>query len=112
MRMQEAQAWLGGGSAVLGRAHQLGPHPYVTVNLFPSDDRLARRLPPLRTPFQVSDNASAKSKWVLVNLKTQASSDKAPQPWVCCDNAVCVCYVHYGIHPISLSTMETRTCSY
>ncbi len=51
--VQEAQAWLGAGAAVLGRALQLGPHPYATLNLFPADAQLSRRLPPMRTPFQV-----------------------------------------------------------
>lgn len=54
----EAQAWLGGGSAVLGRAHQLGPHPYAMLSLFPGDERLRARVPPLRTPFQVGLRAA------------------------------------------------------
>ncbi len=50
---QEAQVWLGAGAAALGRALQLGPHAYVTLQLFPADSHLAAGIPVLRTPFQV-----------------------------------------------------------
>lgn len=50
---QEAASWLGGGSGVLGRAQQVGPHPYAVLTLFPADERLRRKVPSVRTPFQV-----------------------------------------------------------
>lgn len=50
----EACAWLGGaGTSLLGSAAQLGPHPFVQLQLFPTHSQLAQRIPPLRTPFQV-----------------------------------------------------------
>ncbi len=51
--MKEAQAWLGGGSSLLGRAHQLGPHPYATMTLFPADAALSKSVPVAKAPFQV-----------------------------------------------------------
>jgi hypothetical protein len=48
--VREAEAWLGHGSGLLGRARQLGPHPYVTLSLMPGHSSI----PALRTPFQVS----------------------------------------------------------
>ncbi|KAI8475817.1 MAG: hypothetical protein J3K34DRAFT_516995 [Monoraphidium minutum] len=45
--VKEAQAWLGGGSALLGHAHQVGPQPYATLDLgLPGQEKL-------QTPFQV-----------------------------------------------------------
>jgi hypothetical protein len=52
--VREAANWLGGGSSVLGRAGQLGPHSYVRLSLFPGDEELDLAVPPLKTPFQVS----------------------------------------------------------
>jgi hypothetical protein len=49
----EAQGWLGGGSRLLGRARQLGPHPYATVSLFPGKEQPFTGVPTIRTPFQV-----------------------------------------------------------
>jgi hypothetical protein len=46
--VKEAEAWLGHGSGLLGRARQLGPHPYVTLSLLPGTSSL----PVVRTPFQ------------------------------------------------------------
>lgn len=54
--VSEAAAWLGGAASVLGRAHQLGPHPYATLSLFPADEHLKALYPAARTPFQVSHN--------------------------------------------------------
>eukprot|EP00873_Tetraselmis_striata_P005898 jgi/Tetstr1/426162/TSEL_016489.t1 len=50
--VREAAQWLGGGSSVLGRAGQLGPHSYVRLSLFPSDEELDLSVPPLKTTFQ------------------------------------------------------------
>jgi len=47
--VKEAEGWLGNASGLLGRARQLGPHPYVTVALFPGNNAV----PTIRTPFQV-----------------------------------------------------------
>lgn len=47
--VKEAEGWLGHSSGLLGRARQLGPHPYVTVALFPGSNSAAA----VRTPFQV-----------------------------------------------------------
>lgn len=47
--MKEAEGWLGNASGLLGRARQLGPHPYVTVALMPGSSTV----PAVRTPFQV-----------------------------------------------------------
>lgn len=47
--MKEAEGWLGNASGLLGRARQLGPHPYITLALFPGSSTV----PVLRTPFQV-----------------------------------------------------------
>ena len=38
---------------MLGRAQHVGPHPYVVLTLFPGDERLKKRVPSVRTPFQV-----------------------------------------------------------
>jgi hypothetical protein len=47
--VKEAQGWLGGGSALLGCAHQVGPHPFATLEL-PAALGVANKL---RTTFQV-----------------------------------------------------------
>lgn len=47
--VKEAEGWLGNASGLLGRARQLGPHPFVTLALFPGSSSV----PALRTPFQV-----------------------------------------------------------
>ena len=47
--VKEAEGWLGNASGLLGRARQLGPHPYVTVALMPGSSTV----PAVRTPFQV-----------------------------------------------------------
>ncbi|KAK9816569.1 hypothetical protein WJX72_002083 [[Myrmecia] bisecta] len=50
--VNEASVWLGGGAGLLGRAKQAGPHSFVQISLFPSDEQLELRVPPIKTPFQ------------------------------------------------------------
>ncbi|KAL0042381.1 hypothetical protein WJX77_010775 [Trebouxia sp. C0004] len=50
--VNEASIWLGGGSSLLGRAKQLGPHSFVHLSLFPGNEQLEVALPPVQTPFQ------------------------------------------------------------
>lgn len=47
--VHEAEGWLGGASGLLGRARQLGPHPFVTVTL----PVTSAPVHAVRTPFQV-----------------------------------------------------------
>jgi hypothetical protein len=55
--VKEAQAWLGGGTTLLGSAAALGPHPYATFELLPpagaSAAAAAGAPAKLKTPFQV-----------------------------------------------------------
>lgn len=51
--VKEAQAWLGGGTSIMGRAHQLGPHPYAALTLFPAENGRSKLAPEVKTPFQV-----------------------------------------------------------
>ncbi|GMH33544.1 hypothetical protein BSKO_01378 [Bryopsis sp. KO-2023] len=50
--VEEAQLWMGGGTSLLGNAHQLGPHPFVTVSLLPESESLDVVVPMIQTSFQ------------------------------------------------------------
>lgn len=50
--MTGSLVWFLAGSSLLGRAKQLGPHPFAQLSLFPGDEQMDVRVPPVKTPFQ------------------------------------------------------------
>ena len=65
--VREAGVWFGGGSNVLGRALQVGPHSYVRMSLFPSDRELEFEVPPMQTPFQVGNQSHQHMEFTYIS---------------------------------------------
>ncbi|KAF8057294.1 hypothetical protein HT031_006102 [Scenedesmus sp. PABB004] len=81
--VKDAERGLGGASGLLGRAAQLGPHPFATLRLFPGGSG-ASEAPAIRTAFQAQTFCPQFHHQALVPLQLNGPTLAALASQDCC----------------------------